>query len=193
MNSPKPFIDLANFYSATRSDMPASAASWQQRLGSTLTDPGLLMADLHIDDFYKDVARIFIQLYVSFPRKIILYVEDICGPDSPDEFGLPNPRFLSCFSTMVWLAETGYLNYATNIRQEALDQVTLSHRGFTLLYSRIPHAINCTGLNSLEDHDSVPANIDLLRHALKHGSSDTLAQLVQLLLQIPYPMNLQSG
>jgi hypothetical protein len=140
------------------------------------------MSDLHIDDFYKDVARIFTQLYASFPRKIILYVEDICGPDSPDEFGLHSPRFQSCFSTMIWLAEAGYINYATEIRQEALDQATLSHQGFTLLFSRR------SNLESTDREDNVnhplPSNITLLRHALKNGSSFTLENLVQELLKI---------
>lgn len=151
------------------------------------------MADLHMDDFYKDVARIFTHLYASFPRKIILYVDDICGPDTPDEFGLPSPRFLSCFSTMIWLAEAGYINYITNIRQEALDQVTLSQRGLTLLYSRsavqsIAETLTAESANdelhNMSDH-AYPSNIARLRYALKHGSSHTLEQLVQHLLQQP--------
>jgi hypothetical protein len=140
------------------------------------------MSDLHIDDFYKDVARIFTQLYASFPRKIILYVEDICGPDSPDEFGLHSPRFQSCFSTMIWLAEAGYINYTAEIRQEALDQATLSHQGFTLLSSR---RSTSTKMNQAEQasHPLI-GNITLLRDALKNGSSFTLENLVQELLKI---------
>ena len=152
------------------------------------------MADLHIDDFYKDVARIFTHLYASFPRKIILYVEDICGPDTPDEFGLPSPRFLSCFSTMIWLAEAGYINYDTHIRQEALDQVTLSQRGLTLLYSRcaIQSVSGSSATETLTDDPdntgahAYPNNIARLRYALKHGSSHMLEQLVQHLLHQPY-------
>ena len=63
------------------------------------------MADIHIDDFYRDVATIFLRLYAVFPRKSTLYVEDICGPDQPDEFGLHHPRFQAGFSAMVWLAD----------------------------------------------------------------------------------------
>ena len=91
------------------------------------------MADLHIDDFYRDVATIFLRLYAVFPRKTILYVEDICGPDQPDEFGLHHPRFEAGFSAMVWLAEQGYLDFQDTIRAEALDQAVLSRRGFLLL------------------------------------------------------------
>lgn len=58
------------------------------------------MADLHIDDFYRDAALILLRLYRTFPRKTILYVDDISGPDTPDEFGLHSERFQSCFSTM---------------------------------------------------------------------------------------------
>ena len=36
------------------------------------------MADLHIDDFYKDVAKIFLRLYSIFPRKTTLFVG--CAP-----------------------------------------------------------------------------------------------------------------
>jgi|SRR5690606_2400409 hypothetical protein len=144
------------------------------------------MADLHIADFYKDVARIFIQLYASFPRKIILYVEDICGPDSPDEFGLHCPRFQACFSTMVWLSEAGYLQYESNIRQEALDQVVLSQRGFTLLFSRA--AITQLPPTLADEIDEpYPSNISVLRHALKYGTSTTLEQVVQSLLAASTP------
>ena len=59
----------------------------------------------NIDDFYKDVAIIFLRLYATFPRKTILYVDEVCGADEPDEFGLHSERFLSGFSAMVWLAE----------------------------------------------------------------------------------------
>ena len=55
------------------------------------------MADIHIDDFYRDVAAIFLRLYALFPRKSTLFVEDISGPDQPDEFGLHHPRFEACF------------------------------------------------------------------------------------------------
>jgi hypothetical protein len=37
------------------------------------------MADIHIDDFYRDVAKILIRLYAMFPRKTTPYVEDISG------------------------------------------------------------------------------------------------------------------
>ena len=59
------------------------------------------MADIHIEEFYKDAAIALVQLYNAFPRRVNLFVEDIAGPDEPDEFGLhsncllytsPSPR-----------------------------------------------------------------------------------------------------
>lgn len=146
------------------------------------------MADLHIDDFYRDVAKIFLRLYAIFPRKTVLYVEDISGPDQPDEFGLHHPRFEACFSTMVWLAEHGYLNFDTNIRQEALDQVVLSRKAFLLLSSR-----SDLGLTPAEDDPDLPpsvrlhaqSNISQLRSAFGDGSSLVLQQCVSYLLSQP--------
>jgi len=146
------------------------------------------MADLHIDDFYRDVATIFLRLYAVFPRKTILYVEDICGPDQPDEFGLHHPRFEAGFSAMVWLAEQGYLNFQDTIRAEALDQAVLSRRGFLLLTSRSE-----LGLVTAADPAAVPpsvaeqsmANISQLRGALRDGSSIKLQHCVSYLLSQP--------
>ena len=147
------------------------------------------MGDIHIDDFYKDAAKVLAQLYNSFPRKTILYVEDIAGPDTPDEFGLHSERHQACFSTMIWLAEANYLTYGEAIRQEALDQACLSHKGFTLLSTRSTFAtdpLNGVGDGSAPLPDSVKAveqsNISQLRQALKSRSSSRIRQCVQQLL-----------
>ena len=146
------------------------------------------MADLHINDFYRDVATIFVRLYSIFPRKTILYVEDICGADQPDEFGLHHPRFQAGFSTMVWLAEHGYLNFQDTIRAEALDQAVLSQKAFLLLSSRSELAGG-----TLATHEDLPpsvleeslANISQLRAALREGSSISLRRAVVYLLSHP--------
>ena len=146
------------------------------------------MADLHIDDFYRDVATIFLGLYAVFPRKTILYVEDICGPDEPDEFGLHHPRFEAGFSAMVWLAEHGYMNFQETIRAEALDQAVLSQKAFLLLSSRSE-----LGLVAPAEHDAVPpsvldhtlTNISQLRSALREGCSIKLRKCVAYLLSQP--------
>lgn len=97
--------------------------------------------DLHIDDFYKDAAAGMLLLYQSFPRKIGLYVEDLIGREEPDEFGLPTPRHQSCLGTLLWLAEEGYIRFDSSIGYDALDQATLSEKGFLRLSRGLPHAI----------------------------------------------------
>ncbi len=148
------------------------------------------MTDLHIDDFYKDVAIIFLRLYATFPRKTILYVDEICGADEPDEFGLHSERFLSGFSTMVWLAEHGYLTCEGPIKQEALDQVVLSEQGFLMLSSRSKlelgdeedqKALNASGApQSIMEHSK--SNIHQLRKVVKSQSSIMIRQSVHSLL-----------
>lgn len=97
--------------------------------------------DLQIDDFYKDAAAGMLLLYQSFPRKIGLYVEDLIGREEPDEFGLPTPRHQSCLGTLLWLAEEGYIRFDSTIGYDALDQATLSEKGFLRLSRGLPHAV----------------------------------------------------
>ena len=129
------------------------------------------MSELHIDDFYKDASKILLQLYKNFPKKITILVEDIAGPDTPDEFGLACERHQACFGAMIWLAEAGYLSYTDTIRQEALDQAVLSHKAFTLL----------TAAPTFET-DNPDSNIKHLRQALKAGSSMLLEKSMKALL-----------
>jgi hypothetical protein len=144
------------------------------------------MADLHIDDFYKDVALILLRLYGVFPRKHLLFVDDICGFEEPDEFGLPSARSLACFSTMVWLGEQGYLRYEVPIRQEALDQSVLSEKGFLLLSSRSEIALLDAENSAAEIPPSVmaesQANVAQLRRAIASNSSILIEQCVHYLL-----------
>ena len=148
------------------------------------------MTDIHIDDFYKDVALIFLRLYNSFPRKTVLYVEDICGADQPDEFGLHSERFVSGFSAMVWLGDHGYLRYETPIKQQALDQTTLTERGFLLLSSRSQLDFGDPVVSLQTDNDQLPAsvmeqsksNINQLRKAISSRSSIMIKQCVHSLL-----------
>lgn len=147
------------------------------------------MSDIHIDDFYRDVAKILLQLYSYFPRKSTLYVEDISGSDTPDEFGLHSDRHQACFSAMIWLAESQYLQYGDTVRQEALDQVVLTHKAFTLLSSRATF-LPADAAAAQEEQGDLPAsvvessrsNIAQLRKALKEGSSTTIRQVVHRLL-----------
>ena len=132
------------------------------------------MHDLHIIDFCKDTTKAFISLYKQFPIKTIVYIEDISGPDTPDEFGLHSRRHNSCFSTLIWLAEAGYISYSQPVRQEAIEEAVLTVKAFTYLTSRID-AGGITRIEQLED-------------ALKNKSSDTLkAILLKTFMDIENP------
>lgn len=139
------------------------------------------MSDLHIDDFYRDAARILAALYSQFPRKATLYVDDISGPDTPDEFGLHSPRHQACFHTMMWLGSCDYLRYDQAVRQEALDQVVLTHRGFLLLSSAMPDIPSPP--TSQEAIDVLPVEgalvINRIRQELRDGTSYSLAEVMQ--------------
>ena len=91
------------------------------------------MSSINTDEFFGDAARILTALQSAFPQPIILQVDDICGPEETDEYGMHSARYLSCFSAMLWLGEEGYLRYADTIRSEAIDQAVLSARCFVLL------------------------------------------------------------
>lgn len=147
------------------------------------------MADLHIEDFYRDVATILLRLYASFPRKITLYVDDVSGPDQPDEFGLHHPRFQAGFGAMIWLAEQGYLEFEETIRQEAIDQAVLTRRGFLLLSCPVEPDL----LKNEETAASLPPSVQeeahqtiaSLRRAVKDGSSIVIRRCVSALLARP--------
>lgn len=143
------------------------------------------MSDIHIDDFYRDAAKILIALYGQFPRKITLYVEDICGPDTPDEFGLHSPRHQACFHTMMWLGSADYLQYEQAVRQEALDQVVLSHRGFLLLNS-VPASGNGQPSPASEAANKEGGSLIIhrIRQELRDGTSYSLADTMrEIMLQ----------
>lgn len=91
------------------------------------------MNSINIDEFFTDAAKILTSLQRSFPTPIILQVDDICGPEDTDEFGMHSARYLACFAAMMWLAEEGYLRFNETIRSEAIDEAVLSARCFVLL------------------------------------------------------------
>ena len=96
------------------------------------------MLDVHIDDFFKDCAVILLHGFTCFPAKQTLYVEDICGPDEADEFGLHSPRHLAAFGAIIWLQEEGYIRFSEIDRQESVDEFVLASKAFT----RLLHADN---------------------------------------------------
>ena len=151
---------------------------------------GIDVSDIHIDDFYRDAAKILVLLYNQFPRKVTLYVEDISGPDTPDEFGLHSPRHQACFHTMMWLGSSDYLRYEQLVRQEALDQVVLSHRGFLVLNTAMPPIASSPAPAGPDPEP--PANlpkgealaIHRIRQELKEGTSFSLADIMRRLFHI---------
>lgn len=144
------------------------------------------MFDLHIEDFYKDCSKALISLYEQFPRKTILFVEDIAGPDQPDEYGVHSKRFQCGFGALLWLADEGFVQFESTIRQEALDQAILSAKGL--------HMISCISLDDYLQgliepiHPKPPGllaqpKVELLKYLTKHGTSSQLALAMQYLLK----------
>lgn len=150
------------------------------------------MADIHIEDFYRDSAIALVQLYSVFPRRINLFIEDIAGPDEPDEFGLHSPRHMACFGALLWLEEEGLLRYVDTIRQEALDQAVLTRNAFVRLSTPAPYDL-VAALDLPEpgvpapDDDSLPHSVrqdrstwvHVLRQSIKGRHSPTLNRAMQ--------------
>ncbi|MDX1633006.1 MAG: hypothetical protein R3280_00065 [Marinobacter sp.] len=152
------------------------------------------MADIHIEEFYKDVAIALVQLYGAFPRRVNLFVEDIAGPDEPDEFGLHSRRHMACFGALLWLAEEGLLRYVDTIRQEALDQAVLTQAAFirlstpapeTLVSEVAPQALASAAKAPPSVRADYSSHIHLFREALRSGSSDRITQVVQTTFFVP--------
>lgn len=137
------------------------------------------MADLHLDDFYGDVARTLLTLLQTFPRPHTLFVEDICGPDEPDEFGLHSKRHQACFAALLWLADEGYLRHAGPVRQEAIDQAVLSSRSLLLL-NTAPRQSPLTEVSqqSAELHRAQQIYAQRLRECVKARDSFALRRAV---------------
>lgn len=147
-----------------------------------------MLADINIDDFSRDTALILLQLYKNFPRQIEIYVEDIIGPDEPDEYGLHSMRFHSCLATLVWLGDENLIRYFNIIRQEAVDQAVLSASGYLALTRIYPSHDNLS-TNSDNSSNKNPEGSGELRtyaqqikHSLEHHSSQALRQIIQQLI-----------
>ncbi|MDY6840249.1 MAG: hypothetical protein SV429_01865 [Pseudomonadota bacterium] len=146
------------------------------------------MADIHVEEFYKDAAIALGQLYGAFPRRINLFVEDIAGPDEPDEFGLHSERHMACFGALLWLSEEGLLRYVDTIRQEALDQAVLTRDAFIRLSAPAPRALtsefgipeeNAAGNLPPSVREDLSTHIHLIRRALHSGNSARISQIMQ--------------
>lgn len=127
------------------------------------------MLDIHITEFYNDVARILLSLYKSFPREVSMYVEDISGIDTPDDYGLHSERHLACFNTFIWLQEEGLIRFRDVERQSAFNHSVLTLDGFRWL----------SNFDALEGG---PKFIDELQFAITDGTSDDVERLVKSIL-----------
>jgi hypothetical protein len=144
------------------------------------------MADIHIEEFYKDTAVALTQLYGAFPRRINLFVEDIAGPDEPDEFGLHSKRHMACFGALLWLEEEGLIRYVDTIRQEALDQAVLTRTAFARLSAPAPSEL-LSQPPARPPEENLPGSvrqdlsthIHLIRSALRRGTSAQISQVMQ--------------
>jgi len=145
------------------------------------------LADIHIEEFYKDTAIALVQLYGAFPRRVNLFVEDIAGPDNPDDFGLHSKRHMACFGTLLWLAEEGFLRYVDTIRQEALDQAVLTQKAFVRLSAPADSATKPAQASDPDPglpaavRDDLSTHIHLIRHALKSRSSVRISSVMQVI------------
>lgn len=141
------------------------------------------MSDIHIDDFYKDAGHILSVLYQFFPRPYTVYVADISGPDEPDEYGLHSNRHNACFSTMIWLADAGWLKFVDTINKDAIDQAVLTNKALSLLTTRSAIRFH------IEENDAPPSvadtrasHIHQLRLALRSEESFSIRRIMMHLL-----------
>lgn len=150
------------------------------------------MADIHIDDFCRDVALVLVTLYNAFPRRHTLYVEDISGPDETDDVGLHSTRFHACLGAMLWLAEEGYIRYESLVYRDGIDQAIITNKTFVVL-----SAASDVRFDDPVD-PSLPESVVLekqsliaqLRAALRSGSSKNITQIVRYFMS-QQPLRLQ--
>jgi hypothetical protein len=143
------------------------------------------MTDIHINDFYKDCGLILLALYQHFPRPFTLYVEDISGPDSVDQYGLHSERHHSCLGAMLWLQEEGFIRYQQIEKQESIDGARLSQKAL----SRLTQTLQ-TDAPAAPADDQAPSSVAdyrrshiyHLRCALEQRDSFAIAQITRQLI-----------
>ena len=143
------------------------------------------MFDIHIEEFFHDAFQTLNTLYQAFPKKCNVFVEDIAGPDQPDEYGLHSDRFQCCFGSMLWLEKEGYIRFESTLRQEAIDQACLTMKGLSMLSTICRDVYLNELVASLSDPDlslSGKPNIETLKFIAKQGTSTQLALAMQYLL-----------
>ncbi|HIG42341.1 MAG: hypothetical protein ABGY96_05090 [bacterium] len=157
------------------------------------------MADINIENFYRHIARILSILYTNFPTKAAIYVDEVAGVDEPDEYGLHSPTYTAGFYTLLWLEEEGYMRYADVIRQDGVDQASLTKKAFLRLtevanpiYSEpsieVQESNNIISLQPMEEPSPSILEermlvINQLRTALRNGSSIAITKIVHHVLR----------
>lgn len=143
------------------------------------------MFDIHIEEFYHDAFKALSSLYQAFPKKCNLFVEDIAGPDQPDEYGLHSDRFQSCFGAILWLELEGFIRFESTLRQEAADQACLTMKGLATASTICRDTfLNDLSASIMPENIGLAGrpNIETLKHIHKHGTSTQLALAMQHLL-----------
>lgn len=144
------------------------------------------MSGLNVDEFCKDAARTLVALYEAFPRPHSLFVEDLCGPDQVDEFGMHSGRHLAGLAAILWLAEEGWLRYSDTIRQQAVDQAVLTGLAFSRLSAPAP-GFEPPRASELPDtvRREHQTRAHRLKSALEERSSSHVREAVLELLAVP--------
>ncbi len=135
------------------------------------------MQDINIDDFYHDIASTLLTLYQQFPRKISLYIEDICGPDEMDEFGLHSNRYLNCIGAVTWLFDEGYIRYKDISHLETAEECTLTKTALVKLIKPTHLTNKQNQMKSVQKQRSTLAQ--QLHDAIKEKNGMALRELIE--------------
>lgn len=135
----------------------------------------------NIELFDEYAARIFVELYQSFPVKIFVDARKLCGHEEIDDFGRildgrgePSKPFEIAHATIAWLKDTGYVR-GEDMHAWGLSQAVLSPMGLAVLKS-VPSSLKVsetTGdrLAKLVRDGSYDGAKDLVKSAIAAGSA----------------------
>lgn len=157
------------------------------------------MADINIENFYRHIALILSILYTNFPTKAAIYVDEVAGADEPDEYGLHSPTYTAGFYALLWLEEEGYMRYADVIRQDGVDQASLTQKAFLKLTEAADPIYSEPSIEAQESNNIISLQpreepspsileermlvINQLRTALRNGSSIAITKIVHHVLR----------
>ena len=135
----------------------------------------------NIELFDEYAARIFADLYQSFPVRKPLDARKLCGHAEHDEYGRivdergePSKPFEIARATIAWLQDTGYIR-GTDLHVWGLSQAVLSPMGLAVLKS-VPSSLKVeesTGdrLTRMVREGSYEGAKDLVKSAITTGSA----------------------